>query len=126
MNKPLLIALSALFFGLKLATPLPAHCGSCEADKAAQTVQCDASTKAKCDASTQKSLEDRIACLEQCLKDACSCDSAGSPFSSKSQGSKASVCPKSQKSCPMSQCPADKCGKAKKCPKAKAESSDAS
>ena len=117
MNKSLIFALSIFFFGFKFAVPTPANCGHCEEDKAAQSAKCDDSSatcesakkdsKAECDASAQKcevkgkkSLEERVTCMEQCLKDAGSSDGSGSPYSSKTKDYS-----KKKAQCPMSKCP---------------------
>ena len=92
MNKSLIFALSIFFFGFKFAVPTPANCGHCEEDKAAQTAQCEMKGK--------KSLEERVACMEKCLKDVGSSDGAGSPYSSKTKDYS-----KKKTQCPMSKCP---------------------
>lgn len=117
MNKSLVFALSVLLFGFKFAIPAHAYCGHCDEDQAAQKVECETSSatceaakkdgKAKCDASAQKckakgkkTLEERVVCMEQCLKDVGSSDGSGSPYSSKTKDYS-----KKKAQCPMLKCP---------------------
>lgn len=69
-----------------------ANCGTCEADTAAKA---------------DKSLEERVAGLEKSLKDVGSCDTAGSPYSSKFKTDS------KQKQCPKEKCSDGVCEKKK-------------
>jgi hypothetical protein len=80
MNKTLPFALSVaiLVFGGSIGSN--AECGTCQTDTAAHG---------------DKSLEKRVASLEKSLKDVGSCDTAGSPYPSKTHDySKQKECPK--------------------------------
>ena len=111
MNKMLLFALSVIVLGLGGNFPLKAECGHCETDAVAEKASGDESAKKESPdvpaAQGQKTLEDRITGLEECLKDVGSCDTAGSPYPGKSKNYS------KKKECPKEKCPEGTCARKK-------------
>lgn len=109
MNKSLVFALSVLLFGLNFTIPSPAETAQyddssagCHPAKKDDKAKSDVSSQ-KCKAKGEKSLTERVACLEQCLKDVGSRDGPGSPFPGKTKDYS-----KKKAQCPMSKCPKNK------------------
>jgi hypothetical protein len=92
MQRILILILSVFLAALTI--PAQARCGTCDedapAEKQSKEKTCPQAKKCPAKSKDKGSLEDRVSCLEECLKDASS-GPAGKPFTSKGQGSKAQV-----------------------------------